>query len=63
MELTYLKLDAKKNLVNNQAKLFFASIFPYVAIFSLAVLNYYLYLVSDEKGNSVDSKYVKIYYQ
>ena len=24
-------------------------------------LNYYLYLVSDEKGNSVDSKYVKIY--
>ncbi|MGN0570500.1 MAG: DUF975 family protein, partial [Candidatus Fimenecus sp.] len=43
MELTYLKLDAKKNLVNNQAKLFFASIFPYVTIFSLAVLNYYLY--------------------
>lgn len=45
MELTYLKLDAKKNLVNNQAKLFFASIFPYVAIFSLAVLNYYLYFL------------------
>lgn len=48
MELSEMKIEAKKILVKNYAKLFSASFFPYVTIFSLVVLNYYVYILLKE---------------
>ena len=45
MNTSYIKLKAKKALVNNHFKCFLISILPYVVIVSLTVLNYYLYVV------------------
>ncbi len=45
MNTSYIKLKAKKSLVNNHFKCFLISILPYVVIFSLIGLNYYLYAV------------------
>lgn len=45
MEKSYLKLYAKKRMVKNYFRCFAVSIFPYVTIFSLAVLNYYLFIL------------------
>lgn len=45
MNLSFIKLDAKKRLVNNNLKCFFISILPYVTIILLSVLNYYLYIL------------------
>lgn len=44
MEFSYIKLNAKKRLVKNHFKCFLVSVFPYVTIFLLTVLNYYLYI-------------------
>jgi|GEM_PF-6502363 len=45
MNTSYIKLKAKKTLVNNHFKSFLISIFPYAVIVSLSGLNYYLYVV------------------
>lgn len=44
MNYSYIKLNAKKKLVNNNLKSFLVSIVPYVSILALVVLNYYLYI-------------------
>lgn len=44
MEFSYVKLNAKKRLVKKHFKCFLISSFPYVTIFLLTVLNYYLYI-------------------
>ncbi len=45
METSYLKLYAKKRLVKNCFRCFCISIFPFVTIFSLSLLNYYLFML------------------
>lgn len=52
MEFSYIKLNAKKRLVKNHFKCFLISFFPYVTIFLLTALNYYLYIFL--KGTSLD---------
>lgn len=44
MNFSYIKLNAKKNLVKNHLKSFIMSVLPYVSIFALCVLNYYFYI-------------------
>lgn len=44
MKFSYIKLNAQKRLVKNHFKCFLISVFPYVNIFLLTVLNYYLYI-------------------
>ena len=41
MNFSYIKLNAKKNLVRNYFKSFVLSALPYVSIFTLSGLNYY----------------------
>lgn len=45
MNTSYIKLKAKKSLVNNHFKCFLISVLPYVVIVSLIGMNYYLYVV------------------
>ncbi len=45
METSYLKLNAKKRMVKNYLICFTVSIFPFVTIFSLVILNYYLFIL------------------
>lgn len=45
MNLSYIKLDAKKSLVKNNFKCFAASSLPYIAGAALTALNYYFYLL------------------
>lgn len=44
MNFSYIKLNAKKNLVRNYLKSFIMSVLPYVSIFALCGLNYYFYI-------------------
>lgn len=44
MEFSFIKLNAKKRLVKNHFKSFLISALPYVNIFLLTALNYYLYI-------------------
>ncbi len=44
MNFSNFKLSAKKSLVKNYGKCFFASIFPSVTIILLTVVNYYIYI-------------------
>lgn len=44
MNFSYIKLNAKKNLVRNYFKSFVLSALPYVSIFTLSGLNYYFYI-------------------
>ncbi len=45
MENSYLKLYAKKRIVKNYFRCFCVSLLPFVSIFSLCLLNYYLFIL------------------
>ncbi len=45
MEVSYLKLNAKKRMVKNYLRCFCVSFLPTTTIFSLSLLNYYLFLL------------------
>ena len=44
MNYSYVKLNAKKKLVNHNLKSFLVSMVSYVSIFALVALNYYFYI-------------------
>lgn len=60
MNTSYIKLNAKKRLVNNHLKSFLVSVFPYVSIVSLTVLNYYLFIFLKQEDFSFN-RYISSY--
>lgn len=48
MNYSYVKLNAKKKLVNHNLKSFLVSMVSYVSIFALVALNYYFYIFLKE---------------
>lgn len=55
MNSSFIKLNAKKQLIKCHFKCFWVSILPYVTIVLLCVLNYYLYILLN--GITFDSSY------
>ena len=60
MEKIYLKLNAKRKIMKSCMKYFFVSIFPFISIFILTGLNYYLLiLLNQTKFNMYISPYAE----
>lgn len=60
MEMSYLKLNAKKRMVKNHFKCFAVSILPFVTILLLTVVNYYLLIMLKETDFSFN-RYISLY--
>ncbi len=64
METSNLKLYAKKRLVKNCLRCFCVSIFPFITIFALILLNYYLFILLSQINfsfNAYISQYAEVF--